>query len=73
VTKYTTVCVDVYGRVYDLRKEHPSWEQAKKNKGKKDAVFERCIVANAFGWPVDKLEELKRKRGKREKVKWIEN
>lgn len=29
MTKYTTVTIDKYGRVYDIAKEHPSWEQVK--------------------------------------------
>ena len=57
--RYTTVCVDKYGKVYDLTKEHPSYEQAKKGQGTVN------IVVNAFTWPVDKLDELRKNRGKR--------
>jgi hypothetical protein len=57
--------VDIYGRVYDLRHEHPSWEMEKKRKGKKKPLYERCIVANAFTWPIDKLDELRKRKGKR--------
>jgi len=59
----TTVCVDIYGKVYDLRFEHPSWEQAKAGKGKR--TFERCIVKDAFTWPISLLEDLRKKKGKR--------
>lgn len=65
--KYTTVAIDIYGRVYDLSKEHPSWEQAKKNKGKKDTGFERCIVADAFTCTVERCAEMKRRYEKKRK------
>lgn len=67
--KHTTVCLDIYGRYYDLSKEHPSWEQQKKSKGK-SAIFQRRIVRDAFTCTVEEYERLvskskKRKSGKR--------
>ena len=63
MTEYTTVAVDKYGRVYDLRSEHPSWEAAKE--AKRRGTEERCIVRNAFTIPVEELEQLRRARGRR--------
>jgi len=63
--KYTTVCVDIYGRVYDLAKEHPSWEQSQKNKGKKDNGFEKCIVKTAFTCTQSECDKLKLKGSKK--------
>lgn len=61
--QYTTVCIDIYGRVYDLSMEHPSWEQAKKSKGKQKA-FERCIVKDAFTCTIEECARLKAKSRK---------
>ena len=61
IIKYTTVCIDIYGRVYDLAIEHPSWEIARKNKGKKNTGFERCIVRDAFSCTVEECTRLKKK------------
>jgi hypothetical protein len=60
--QYTTVAIDKYGRIYDLSKEHPSYEQSKKNKGKKSTGYEECIVVNAFTIPVDEVKKLGRKK-----------
>ena len=65
MTTYTTVCIDIYGRVYDLSEEHPAWDQAKKRKGKKEAIFERCIVKNAFTCTIDECERLKKNSKKK--------
>lgn len=59
---YTTVCVDIYGKVYDLRYEHPSWEAEKNGQ-------DRCIVRDAFMWPVEELDKLKKREGKNKKNK----
>jgi hypothetical protein len=48
---FTTVCKDKYGRYYDLRHEHPSWE-LKKSGG------ETCIVVNAFTCSVEEADRL---------------
>lgn len=65
-TTYTTVCIDIYGRVYDLRHEHPSWEYAKKKKKKDKApIYERRIVANAFTCTVEECAKLKAKAEKK--------
>lgn len=61
--KYATVAIDKYGRVYDLSKEHPSWEAYKE--AKKKGTQERCIVVNAFTCTVEECERLKRKRKRR--------
>lgn len=61
--KYKTVCIDIYGRVYDLSKEHPSWEQAKKSNSKKSG-FERNIVRDAFTCTVEECARLKAKSKK---------
>ncbi len=62
--KMTTVAVDKYGRVYDLAKEHPSFEMRKA--AKKSKTEERCIVINAFAYPVDDLDNLRKRKGKRD-------
>lgn len=64
---YTTVAIDIYGRVYDLSKEHPSWEQAEKRKkaGRKNTGFERCIVRDAFTCTREECAKLKVKNKKR--------
>lgn len=51
VSRYTTVAVDIYGRVYDISKEHPSWEQKKKGS-------DRCIVCNAFTCTQEEADRL---------------
>ena len=53
--QYTTVCVDKYGRVYDLSKEYPRSEIIKK--GKKTTL--RHIVRNAFTCTVEECARLK--------------
>lgn len=58
--KYTTVCIDIYDRVYNLSIEHPSWEQKKNAKGKQK-IFQRCIVKNAFTCTIEEYEKLKSK------------
>lgn len=55
---YTTVCKDKYGRYYDLRFEHPSWEEKKKG------VVVSTVV-NAFTCTIEEANRLtKRKTGK---------
>lgn len=63
---FTTVCIDIYGRIYDLSKEHPSWEQIKAARRKSpDGVVNesqlKCIVANAFSCTEERCQELKEK------------
>lgn len=65
---YTTVAVDIYGRWYVLSHEHPSWEQEKKNKGKKNTGFERCIVKNAFTCEKERAMKMREKtKGKKKR------
>ena len=61
--KYTTVCLDVNGRYYDLSKEHPNWELHKKNRGK-EVIYQRRFVVNAFTCTVEEYKKLKRKNKK---------
>jgi len=60
---YTTVAVDKNGRVYDLAKVHPSWEEAKKGN---DSVH---IVVNAYTCLVEDVRGKQKKRKKRKKKK----
>lgn len=62
MTQMTTVAVDRYGRVYDLRSEHPSWEAAKE--AKRRGSEERCIVVNAFAVDVRELPRLRKTKGR---------
>jgi hypothetical protein len=57
IARYTTVCKDKYGRYYDLRYEHPSWEQYKKGET-------RCIVVNAFTCTVEEADRLTKRTKK---------
>lgn len=51
------MCKDKYGRYYDLRYEHPSWEQYKRGST-------APIVVNAFTCTVEEADILtKRKKG----------
>lgn len=73
-TKYTTVVVDIYGRVYDIACEHPSWEQvkiARKKSGKKkiDESQLKPIVKNAFTCTVEECARLKAKAEKKKRKK----
>ena len=57
--KYTTVCIDIFGRVYDLGEgDHPSWQQVKEE-GKK--AFYKCIVADSFTCTEKECARLKAK------------
>jgi hypothetical protein len=58
--KYTTVCIDKYGRVYDLSVEYPKGEMSKK--GKKS--WEKNIVVDAFTCTVEECARLKAKSKK---------
>lgn len=49
--RYTTVCKDKYGRYYDLRYEHPSWEEKKKG-------IIVCIVRDAFTCTLEEADRL---------------
>jgi len=51
MTNFTTICKDKYGRYYDLRYEHPSWEEKKKG-------YSSCMVVNAFTCSVEKANQL---------------
>lgn len=62
---HMTIAIDKYGRVYDLSKEHPSWEAARK--AKKDGTEERCIVVNAMTCTPAEFKKMKRKRKKGER------
>jgi len=60
---YTTIAIDKYGRVYDLSKEHPSYEVHKKTKAKGTKEHqERCIVVNAFTCTIEECQKLKNKK-----------
>lgn len=48
---HTTVCKDKYGRYYDLRFEHPSWEEKKKG-------ILVCTVVNAFTCTLEEANHL---------------
>jgi len=63
LASYVTVCIDIYGRVYELSKEHPSWEQFKKSG--KQSGDEKCIVRNAFTCTIKKYKKLKAKSKKK--------
>lgn len=74
VTHYTTVAIDIYGRVYDISKEHPSWEQVKEARrkagGKKVNESQlRCIVVNAFTCTREECQRLKEQYQKKKRKK----
>lgn len=69
---YTTVVIDIYGRVYDISKEHPSWEQlkqARQEAGTKKVNESqlRCIVKNALMCTIEECENLKNKAKRKKK------
>lgn len=53
--QFTTVVKDIYGRYYDLRYEHPSWEQHKKGS-------ERCIARDAFYCTLEEADRLTKRK-----------
>lgn len=53
--QFTTVVKDLYGKYYDLRYEHPSWEQHKKGS-------ERCIARDAFCCIFEEADRLTKRK-----------
>ena len=62
--EYTTICIDKYGCVYDLSKEHPSWEQEKEDKKQWGGGGGnlRPIVVNAYSCLVEEIPKGKKKK-----------
>lgn len=56
IQHYTTVAKDKYGRYYDLRFEHPSWEEKRKG-------VMSCTVVNAFTCPIEEADRLTGRAG----------
>lgn len=54
---YTTVALDKYGKYFDLRFEHPSWEEKKKG-------VLVCTVVNAFTCLVEEADRLTKNPGR---------
>jgi len=60
--EYTTIAIDKYGRVYDLSKVHPSWEQSKEGSESMN------IIVNALTCPVEDISKYgKPKKSKKKK------
>jgi len=62
IERYTTVAIDRWGRVFDLRFEHPSWQQVKEE-GKKDHYAP--TVVNAFTCTLQEATRLKQRKRKK--------
>lgn len=56
---FTTVVKDKYDRFYDLRHEHPSWEQFK-------VGDTRCIVVDSFTCLIDEADRLTKRKKRSE-------
>ena len=61
---FTTVCIDRYGKVYDLSIEHPSFVLEKKNKGKKNTGFAKRNIVDAFTCTIEECARLKARNNK---------
>ena len=57
MTEYTTVAKDKYGKYYDLRFEHPSWEEKRKG-------IVVCTVVNAFTCTLEEADKLTKNPGR---------
>jgi hypothetical protein len=57
--KYTTVCIDIHGRIFDLSKEHPAWVY------RCDGIWQKRFVKDAFTCSVEECEKLKARRARK--------